>query len=194
VTPLGTGRFGPEQLVQRLELVLQSGRQPLIEAANSVREQLARSAGLRDPQLPVGVVHTDLFRDNVLWRGDEIAALIDFESAATGRLAYDLMVTLLAWCYTDSFEQELMQGLLEGYHELRPLSEAELSALELEGELACLRFATTRMTDFSLRVAPGVPPARDFGRFLQRMAALQAGALTPVLDALRTRGVGAKLP
>jgi hypothetical protein len=66
---------------------------------------------------------------------------------------------------------------------VRPLSGAEWAALDVESAFACLRFATTRITDFELRRENGAPPVRDFRRFLARLAAVEAGAL----DELRAR-------
>lgn len=186
VTPLGAGRFGPEQLDERLALVESQGDSTLRQAAGLVRRKLLDYQPQRR-QLPEGVIHGDLFRDNVLWQDHDIRALIDFESASWGPFAYDLMVTLLAWCYTDRFEEQLVRGLLSQYHSTRRLGSAEFDALEVEGALGCLRFAATRMTDFSLRATSGSPPARDYRRFMQRLAALEAGVLASSIAELRAK-------
>ena len=78
-----------------------------------------------------------------------------------------------------------MTALLGGYHAARPLNGAEWSALAGEGARAALRFATTRITDFSLRVAPGQMPGRDYRRFFGRLKSLEAGVLDPVMAQLR---------
>jgi len=185
LTPLDDGRFGPDQLLERLSLVEAQGGQVLQQAAATVREALALYRPRRQSGLPSGVFHGDLFRDNVLWQGARIAAFLDFESASQGSFVYDLMVTLLAWCYTDEFEVDLVSELLSAYDEVRPLNASELAALEVEGALACLRFATTRLTDYSLRALPGQPPLRDYRRFLARLEALKAGVLLQPLKRLR---------
>jgi homoserine kinase type II len=149
-----------------------------------VRALYARYVAERDPSLPFGVVHGDLFRDNVLWKGGELLALLDFESACWHNFAYDLMVTAFAWCYGAAFDLELVRALFEGYRSVRQPTAAEIAALPCEGAIACLRFATTRLTDFSLRVAPGEKPVRSYQRFLDRLAALESAALSPVFAAL----------
>ncbi len=58
------------------------------------------------PIVGQGLIHGDLFRDNVLWREGEISALLDFESASRGSRPFDLMVTILAWCFGDSLDHE----------------------------------------------------------------------------------------
>jgi len=122
-----------------------------------------------------------LFRDNVLWKNGEVAALLDFESAFHGPFVYDLMVTLAAWCYRDAFELSLVAALVEGYTAERPLDAAERRAVRVEGALGCLRFVTSRITDFELRAREGERPARDFRRFLARLDAIARGELASVL-------------
>jgi homoserine kinase type II len=127
------------------------------------------------------VIHGDLFRDNVLWQGGEIAALIDFESAAHGPFCFDVTVTVCAWCYGSGFSSRLVRALLGGYMAVRPLGAEEREGLVVEGAIACLRFATTRITDFSMRAEAGQPPVRDYRRFLSRLDELEAGALDKAL-------------
>ncbi len=189
--PLGAGRFGPAQLRSRLRQVSEQGSADLRAAADLIGEKLNAYAGRRQQGLPSGVIHGDLFRDNVLWRDERILALIDFESASEGPFVYDLMVTALAWCYSNSFQGDLLAQLLASYHEVRPLSGDELEALEVEAALACLRFATTRMTDFSLRAPPKSQPLRDYRRFLARLDELEGGALVRPRRRLRTQSPGA---
>jgi homoserine kinase type II len=184
VTPLSAGRFRVEDISTRLDRVILESPE-YQDAARGLVPRLAEYRARRDPGLPRGVVHGDLFRDNVLWNGPRIAALIDFESACFGPLAFDVMVTLLAWCYGDAFEPDLVRALLEGYSGVRRLEPRERSALATEGGIACLRFATTRITDFAMRAAPGEAPKRDYRRFLSRLAELEAGVLEPHLAALK---------
>ncbi|HEU5076952.1 MAG TPA: homoserine kinase, partial [Polyangiaceae bacterium] len=118
---LGSGRYGPVECAARLDLVEARGDADLRAAARFVRQKYAEYLPRRSSDLPQGLIHSDLFRDNVLWRGGEILALIDFESASKGPYLYDLMVTLLAWCYSDHLEQELATALLNGYAGVRSL-------------------------------------------------------------------------
>jgi len=170
------GRFERPELEARLARVARDA-----PAFAGVTEDLSRRLeqwwARRDASLPSGLIHGDLFRDNVLWQGEALAALIDFESASLGVFAYDLMVCVHAWCFGDRFSPELVQGMLQGYHAVRRLGRDELAALEAEGAIAALRFAVTRITDYSLRAPPGQPPLRDYRRFLARLAAIEAGAL-----------------
>lgn len=184
VTPLSEGRFRPTDMLARLDRVESEGPPRLAPALAEIRSFYAEYQPLRDPELPRGICHGDLFRDNVLWQGARISALLDFESVYWGSFVYDLMVTALAWCYTDSVVVPHVQAMFRGYAGVRPLSAAERAALPVEGALACLRFATTRITDFELRAAPGQPPGRDYRRFLERLRALRSGAFEAAFQSL----------
>jgi homoserine kinase type II len=116
---------------------------------------------------PHGVIHQDLFRDNVLFdAGGGIAALIDFEQACTGSLTYDLAVCINAWCYGDDFELGLVRELIAGYQEVRALAAEEREALAIECRAAALRFAVTRITDVHLQHTVST---KDFRRYLDRL-------------------------
>jgi homoserine kinase type II len=179
---LGPGRFRPVDMRKRLADVEQRGAPPsLLEHVHQVQFLYEHWETQRVSTLPAGVVHGDLFRDNVLWKDGELAALLDFESAFHGPFAYDLMVTIAAWCYKDAFDLTLARALFEGYTSVRPLTDAERRALPVEGALGCLRFATSRITDFELRTPEGARPARDFRRFLARLDAIVGGELASIL-------------
>lgn len=179
------GRFGVDRLEQRLDRIEREAPDELARAAGQIRSKLRTYSNQRDPELPTGLVHGDLFRDNVLWNESEIAALIDFESASRGAYVYDLGVCVHAWCFSDRFEPELARSLVSAYHASRRLEPREIDAFRVEAALGALRFATTRITDYSMRAAAGSPPLRDYRRFMARLSALEAGALDPALAGLR---------
>ena len=180
---LGPGRFGPSDMLDRLARVEREGAKgELLRDVLRARELYARLVAARTTNLPSGIVHGDLFRDNVLWQGDRIAALLDFESAFHGPFVYDILVTIAAWCYRSAFEIDQARALLEGYESVRPLEAAERRGIRTEGALACLRFVSSRITDFELRAAPGTPPVRDYRRFLARLEAIERGLLDPVFS------------
>jgi homoserine kinase type II len=184
VPPLPGGRFRIPDLRERLARVEAAGRPSLLPAVRTIRERLDHYEAIRPKNLEQGICHGDLFRDNVLWQGPKLRALIDFESVCQNNFAYDLMVTALAWSYGSEFQLQLVQALFDGYRSVRPPPAAEVAALRSEGAIACLRFASTRLTDFSLRVPDGVPPVREFGRFLARMTAIENGALDTCIQSL----------
>ncbi|MEY4548061.1 MAG: hypothetical protein RL685_4256 [Pseudomonadota bacterium] len=182
------GRFRPADLLLRLESVDRLDARFSADTAH-IRERLSHYTRIVEEAgvLPLGLIHGDLFRDNVLFQGDELCALLDFESASRGAFAYDIMVCVHAWCYGDAYELSHVSALLDGYTQVRPLEPLEWRLLPALGALAALRFATTRITDFSLRAAPGQPPLRDYRRFLARLAAIEAGVLDLVIQERATR-------
>ena len=117
---------------------------------------------------PRGVIHGDLFRDNVLFAADgAVAALLDFEQASLGTWIYDLAVCVNAWCWVEDVVPELCRALLAGYHEVRPLEPVERDLLWVELRAAAVRFTVTRITDVHL---PGADlPGKDFRRYLARL-------------------------
>jgi homoserine kinase type II len=168
------GRFRFEDLMGRLERIESSEDARFRSVAVSLRKQLERSHRERDVTLPRGIVHGDLFRDNVLWDKDgRIAALLDFESAFEGTHAYDLMVTLLAWCVGDDLEPALARSLVRGYESVRALAESERRGLWAEGCFAALRFTITRITDYAMRDGDGPRVVKDWRRFAMRFERLQ---------------------
>jgi homoserine kinase type II len=181
---VGPSRFDFDGIVERLLRVRESGRTDLLPAVQRIESLTQRLRQERRNELPEGLIHGDLFRDNVLIEGDEVAGLLDFESASQGPFIFDLMVTVLAWCFGARLEPDLARAMVEGYISVRPLLRAEQQAMVLEGSVVCARFATTRLTDFSLRALPGEKPGRDYGRFFERLTALEAGELDAALSGL----------
>ena len=106
--------------------------------------------------LPVGVIHADLFPDNVFFLGDKLSGLIDFPFSCNDILAYDVAICLNAWCFEPdhSFNVTKARALLNAYGRERQLSEAEQEALPLLARGSALRFLLTRLVDF-LNVPPG---------------------------------------
>ncbi|MCV9908887.1 homoserine kinase [Brucella sp. HL-2] len=100
--------------------------------------------------LPEGVIHADLFPDNVFFLGDRLSGFIDFYFACTDILAYDVAVCLNAWCFEKDFSFNLTKGaaFLRGYNSVRPLSAAEIDALPVLARGAAVRFMLTRLYDW----------------------------------------------
>ena len=100
--------------------------------------------------LPRGVIHADLFPDNVFFLGDRLSGLIDFYFACTDALAYDVAVCLNAWCFEPDHSYNVTKGraLLSAYGEKRALTAPEKAALPVLARGAALRFLLTRLVDW----------------------------------------------
>lgn len=106
--------------------------------------------------LPKGVIHADLFPDNVLFLGDKLSGLIDFYFACNDMLAFDIAICLNAWCFEPdhSFNVTKARAFLNAYTRERKLTAAEQDALPLLARGAAMRFLLTRLVDW-LNVPPG---------------------------------------
>ena len=146
-----------------------SGWRPLFDAAASradeiqpgLRAFLAAELGhlegnIWPSDLPQGVIHADLFPDNVFFLGERLSGLIDFTFACTDILAYDVAICLNAWCFESdhSFNVTKARAFLNAYSRERKLSGAEQEALPLLARGAAMRFLLTRLVDV-LNVPPG---------------------------------------
>jgi len=100
--------------------------------------------------LPSGLIHADLFPDNVFFHGDKVSGIIDFYFACTDALVYDIAICLNAWCFEPdgSFNATKARLMLNGYRKVRPLSAEELQALPLLARGAAMRFLLTRLYDW----------------------------------------------
>ncbi len=105
--------------------------------------------------LPEGVIHADLFPDNIFFRGEAFSGVIDFYFACNDYLAYDLAVCINAWCFEPDYSFNITKGqaLLRGYQRVRALTRNEQEALPMLARGAALRFLLTRAYDW-LNTAP----------------------------------------
>lgn len=127
--------------------------------------------------LPGGVIHADLFNDNVFFLGETLSGLIDFYFACNDALAYDLAICLSAWCFEpdNAFNVSKGQAMISAYEQVRRLRDDEVAALPILARGAALRFMLTRLVDWlnvpvGAKVAPKNPlEYRDKLRFHQRV-------------------------
>lgn len=100
--------------------------------------------------LPAGVIHADLFPDNVFFLGEKLSGLIDFYFACNDFYAYDVATCINAWCFEKDHSFNLTKGtaLLAGYQSVRPLSDVEKQAMPVLARGSALRFMLTRLYDW----------------------------------------------
>src|SRR5579872_6516863 len=121
--------------------------------------------------LPQGVIHADLFPDNVFFLGDKLSGLIDFYFACTDTLVYDVAICLNAWCFEadHSFNVTKGRALLSSYARTRPLSAAEWDMLPLLARGAALRFLLTRLVDWLDVPAGALVRPKDPVEYLRKL-------------------------
>lgn len=164
---LGGGRFGPDDLVARCDRIAKATDLVARVEAEPLRDAVIRMDRRRRVDLPKGLVHGDLFRDNVLWHEGRIAALLDFESAHRGPFAYDIAVTILSWSFRDALDLEIARAIVRGYRDVRELEDTEREGFFAETVFAALRFTITRITDDAIRVG------KKWQRFVARREAVE---------------------
>jgi homoserine kinase type II len=121
--------------------------------------------------LPPGIIHADLFPDNVFFLGDTLSGLIDFYFACNDAFAYDIAAALNAWCFeTDhSFNVTKGQALLKGYQSARAVTPAERQAMPVLARGAALRFLLTRAYDWLHTASDALVRRKDPLEYLRRL-------------------------
>ena len=111
-----------------------------------INDELSFQAANTSADLPLGVIHADLFRDNVLFVGNRLSGLLDFYSACTGALLFDVAITANDWCCENgAINPDKMAALLLGYESLRPLTATEKHHWQTLLRAAALRFWLSRL-------------------------------------------------
>jgi homoserine kinase type II len=167
--------YGSAWTAARLQELEPAGRgeAEVAEALPLLREESARAAAL--PGAPRGLVHGDLFVDNVLWIGDRVSALLDWEMSCVDPFAYDLGVAVNAWCWGGGFLQERARALLAGYRAKRRLEPETVAGLHAWSRYAALRFAVARIHGYVPAAAGGGrAPRKDWRTYRDRLLALRA--------------------
>lgn len=150
--------------------------QPRIdEVASELKDEidlnLAELSANWPADLPSGVIHADLFPDNVFFLGENLSGLIDFYFACNDFLAYDLATCLNAWCFEKDHAFNLTKGaaMLAGYQSVRRLGADETAALPLLARGAALRFLLTRLYDWLTVPDGALVKKRDPWEYVRRL-------------------------
>jgi len=144
-----------------------------------------------DNNLPKGIIHGDLFPDNVKFKGNRLVGLMDFEAACRGKFIYDLATAVNSLCFVDGrYRIERFEALISGYESLRPLSLPEWDSFPNELRFSALRFTITRIKDFYLkRGEENRRVYKDFKEFYERLLILRrekSGGMEDILLAMAT--------
>ena len=121
--------------------------------------------------LPQGVIHADLFPDNVFFVEDALSGIIDFYFACNDALAYDIAVCLNAWCFDAKSQYEPQKGaaLLAGYNSVRPLTDHERAAMPVLARGAAMRFLLTRSYDWLNTPKDALVARKDPADYVRRL-------------------------
>ena len=152
-----------------------------------VADELAFLAGAWPKALPKGIIHADLFPDNVLFLGKDLSGLIDFYFACEDFYAYDLAICLNAWCfeYDHSFNFTKGAALIDNYRRGRAMNADELNALPVLARGAAMRFMLTRLVDWLNRPEGALVKPKDPLEYFRKLRFHQR------VESLRDYGAGA---
>ncbi|MCC7273095.1 MAG: homoserine kinase [Alphaproteobacteria bacterium] len=176
-------RAGADFPMRRANNLSLAGWRPLLEAAapraHEVRPGLAEELAAEldrleagwPRDLPEGVIHADLFPDNVFFRDNAVSGVIDFYFACTDAFAYDVAICLNAWCFEadGAFNVTKARLLLTRYHAARPLSQVEYAALPMLARGSALRFLLTRLYDWLNHPAGAFVKPKDPLEYLHKL-------------------------
>ena len=171
---------GRDFAIRRPNALSVAGWRPLYDGSRAhIDQALDRELGAEieffekswPSDLPAGVIHADLFNDNVFFLHDRLSGLIDFYFACNDFLAYDVAICLNAWCFEpdNAFNATKARALLQGYERLRPLGEAERQALPMLARGSALRFMLTRLYDWVHTPAGALVKRKDPNEYLAKL-------------------------
>jgi homoserine kinase type II len=169
------------------------GRLPqyLKKIVRTLDEEIEYLQNYLENKLPKGITHGDLFTDHLLFKGEKVLAVVDFEAAGRGKFIFDLATAVNSLCFEDNrYVLKKFEALIAGYEGLRTLSLAEWDAFPNELRFSAFRFTVTRLRDFFL--TPGDKRQRinkDFQDFYERLLILRRereGGMEAMLMAMAT--------
>jgi len=136
-----------------------------------VGEELGTLEASWPRDLPEGIIHADLFPDNVFFLGNKVSGVIDYYFACNDALAYDIAICLNAWCFEldNAFNITKARALLRAYDRLRPFTDKEFEALPILARGAALRFLLTRIYDWLNISADALVKPKDPMEYVRKL-------------------------
>lgn len=163
--------LGPNGWIKLADQCLPRADEVAPHLADLIEEEVAHLGARWPKKLPAGVIHADLFPDNVFFLGNNLSGLIDFYFACNDLFAYDIAICLNAWCFEidGSFNVTKGKALLSAYNAVRPLANEEVEALPLLARGAALRFLLTRTVDWLNVPAGALVRPKDPKEYLKKL-------------------------
>ncbi|MDO4433390.1 MAG: homoserine kinase [Alysiella sp.] len=146
--------------------------------AQLLQDEITFLAQNPDTDLPNGIIHADLFKDNVLLDGEQVAGFIDFYYACNGSFVYDIAIAVNDWARRadNHIDTNLAHAFLDGYQSVRPLTQAENDYLPIAYRSGCVRFWVSRLLDFHFPAAGEMTFIKDPDVFRNLLLAYREAA------------------
>jgi homoserine kinase type II len=187
----GENRFSAPRMFDLYQEVKERLPGYLRHLTHMLDDEVSYQQQYQEDRQPKGIIHGDLFADNLLFRKDQIVGVLDFEAACDGKFIYDVATAVNALCYLDGrYVIERFDALLAGYQKVRTLTLTEWDAFPNELRFSAFRFTVTRLNDFFLRpMETRDRVSKDFREFFDRLQVLRrerAGGMDRLLLAMAT--------
>ncbi|OFV88780.1 MAG: hypothetical protein A3J75_00320 [Acidobacteria bacterium RBG_16_68_9] len=184
-------RFGFERVPEVYADVRSRLPHYLKKIVRTLDEEIEYLQNYLEAKLPKGIIHGDLLVEKLLFRGDKVVAVLDFEASGRGKFIFDLATAVNALCFEDGrYALKKFEALISGYESLRTLSLAEWDAFPNELRFSAFRFTVTRLRDFFLNPANERQRInQDFKDFYERLRILRRereGGMEAMLMAMAT--------
>jgi homoserine kinase type II len=168
--------YGPETVRSWLVGLARNPDAELVRVAGELERYLDKVEAMRQGLEPRGVIHADLFMDNVKWLGDRVGAFFDFEMACREAYGLDVAITMNAWCFDNGvYLPERCRAFVRGYQDVRPLAPVERANLFGHALYGAVRFTASRIRDYHLSPLPPDKLVRkDYRTYLTRARTLAA--------------------
>lgn len=184
-------RFSPDRVFSLYQDVKERLPGYLRHLTHMLDDELLYQQQYQDERLPKGIIHGDLFADNLLFRKDKVVGVLDFEAACYSKFIYDVATAVNALCYIDGrYVIDRFAALVKGYQSIRALTLTEWDAFPNELRFSAFRFTITRLKDFFLRPMDARNRvSKDFREFFDRLQVLRRerpGGMDRLLLAMAT--------
>ena len=124
--------------------------------------------------LPKGIIHADLFHDNIFFNKDKFSGIIDFYFSCNDFFAFEIAICFNALCFDGvkenlSFNVTKAKNFIDGYTSVRKLSDLEKQSIKVLSQGAALRFLLTRVFDALNTVEGAIVKVKDPIEYLKRL-------------------------
>ncbi len=145
-----------------------------VNLADAIEKSLKEIEEKWPKDIPSGIIHADLFPDNIFFQNEKLSGIIDFYFSCNDFYAFEIAVCLNALCFEGknenlSFNVTKAKKFIDGYSSIRKLSENEKNSLKILCQGAAIRFLLTRVFDYLNLTEGALVKIKDPIEYLKRL-------------------------